>query len=73
MWLPSEYDPLFVLEGGYHLDATAEVMGGLVAMCQGVPARMKFYQDMDDECLGLPNVERAVSVQKEYWDVEVPR
>lgn len=73
MSIPSEFGPLFVLEGGYHLEATAEVMGGLVAMCQGVPARMKFYQDMDDECFGLANIERAVSVQREYWDVEVSR
>ena len=61
---------MFVLEGGYHLDSTAEVIGGLVALCQGVPARMKFYQNMDDEVCGLPNIERVVSIQKEYWDIE---
>jgi len=68
--IPTEAGCLFVLEGGYHLDATAEVMAGLVAMFQGVPARMKFYQNLDEECCGRPNVESAYQVQKEYWNLE---
>jgi acetoin utilization deacetylase AcuC-like enzyme len=70
MTIPADYGATFVLEGGYHLDSTAEVIGGLAAMCQGVPARMKFYQNMDDEMCGLSNIERAVSIQKDYWEIE---
>ncbi len=70
MSMPTEAGCLFVLEGGYHLDATAEVMAGLVAMFQGVPSRMKFYQNLDEDCCGRPNVEGAYQVQKEYWNLK---
>ena len=70
MNIPSRYGNLLVLEGGYHLEATGEVMAGLAAMCRGVPAIIKYFDNLDPDCAGAEIIEDVVNVQKEYWTLE---
>lgn len=69
MCLPSRYGNLVVLEGGYHLEATAEVIAGLAAMCRGVPAMIKYFANRDPLCAGEEVIERVIQVQSEYWSL----
>ena len=58
--------PLSVtLEGGYHLDATAEVVAATAAILTGAPLpALRFAEVRDADGAGLAAVERAVAAQR---------
>jgi acetoin utilization deacetylase AcuC-like enzyme len=61
---------LFVLEGGYHLEALAETVAGLSRRLQGAPTQTVLNDAHDTTEVGRAAVERALAVQSKYWGLE---
>ena len=59
----------FVLEGGYHIPALSEVVGGIVGLARGVEVPVRFTEVRDSRQHGRPDVMRAVSIQRRYWNL----
>jgi len=59
----------FVLEGGYHLPALAEVMAGTVALFRGESIHLQFREKQDLRERGREAVKEAQRVQSKYWDL----
>lgn len=57
----------FFLEGGYNLDALAEVVWGIHEGCAGRRLEFKFTDVSDTECIGRSIVDKVVAVQSRYW------
>jgi len=57
----------FFLEGGYHLYALAEVVGGIIAYPKKLPLR--YTQVSDDACQGRDVLDDVKKVQSEYWNL----
>jgi acetoin utilization deacetylase AcuC-like enzyme len=59
----------FVLEGGYALEATAEVLSALAGHFSGVEIPMQQIYSKDVEGLGKEELETIIEIQKKYWDL----
>lgn len=57
----------FCLEGGYHLRALAEVVAGVAASMSDMPSTFRDTQVRDTKGHGLPDVEAAETILREYW------
>jgi len=57
------------LEGGYNLNALADVVGTAMGMFQGQPVDTVFNEVLDSECTGIEGVEHALAVQGRYWQL----
>ncbi len=60
----------FVLEGGYNVEANAEVLAGLVALFEGKEIKLKFPEPTDEKAAGRETVDRVMRTQKQYWDLK---
>lgn len=59
----------FVLEGGYNVEANAEVLAGLVALFQDRDIDYRFPDPTDDAISGRETIDRVLNTQKRYWDL----
>jgi acetoin utilization deacetylase AcuC-like enzyme len=59
----------FVLEGGYALEATAEVLSALVGHFSGVEIPMQQIYSKDVEGSGKEELETIIEIQNKYWDL----
>ena len=59
----------FVLEGGYHLPALAEVVAATYALFRGESIHLQFKEGRDSVEKGKAVVERVKAVQGTYWDL----
>lgn len=59
----------FVLEGGYHIGATAEVLTGLVALIQGKQIELEYAGPTDERVSGGDRIDEVVRVQNEFWNL----
>ncbi len=57
------------LEGGYDLEALAEVVAGTVAMFQGKEIPMDFIDILDTNGIGKDAVQAAKEAHSSYWDL----
>jgi acetoin utilization deacetylase AcuC-like enzyme len=57
----------FVLEGGYNLEALAEVVAGTVMAFEGKETELQFNDVSDTECVGRQAVDAARMVHAEKW------
>lgn len=58
---------VFVLEGGYHLNALSEVIAGIVGTWHNKKIDYEFTNIRDSMGVGKNIVETVVDVQKKYW------
>jgi acetoin utilization deacetylase AcuC-like enzyme len=59
----------FVLEGGYHLPALAEVMAGTYALFRGESIHLQFTEQRENRERGREAVARAKAVHAKHWDL----
>ncbi len=59
----------FVLEGGYHLPALAEVMAGTYALFRGESIHLQYGEQRERVEAGKQAVAAAKAVQAEHWDL----
>jgi len=59
----------FVLEGGYHLRATAEVVAGVLAMIEGRTIKAEYNEDRCEQGSGRKAVRKAKEYLSKYWDI----
>jgi acetoin utilization deacetylase AcuC-like enzyme len=59
----------FFLEGGYNLEAIADVVGCAISRFHGGDLSTKFNEVYDTDSIGLDRVNEALDVQKGYWDL----
>lgn len=59
----------FVLEGGYALQATAEVLSALAGLMCGVEVPLQQVYSKDVEVLGEDIIASVIGVQRKYWDL----
>ena len=59
----------FVLEGGYHLPALAEVVAGTVALFRGESVHLQFREPQGAAGTGREVVARAKKIHGKYWDL----
>ena len=59
----------FVLEGGYHLPALAEVIAGTYASFRGEQIHLQFRDIVDSNARGREVVRRARKVHEGYWNL----
>lgn len=59
----------FILEGGYHLRATAEVVHGIIAHVKGTGAVAEYSEESDENPMSAGYLQRAVEVHSRYWDL----
>ncbi|MDI3482750.1 MAG: hypothetical protein PWQ88_621 [Candidatus Methanomethylophilaceae archaeon] len=57
----------FVLEGGYHLRATAEVVYGIIAYLHGKEMFIEYCEESEEPLLAKAYLDRAVAVHSRYW------
>jgi acetoin utilization deacetylase AcuC-like enzyme len=57
----------FILEGGYHLRATAEVVAGVLAALEGREIQPEYNEDKGDQSNGLREIRKAKEYFSEYW------
>ncbi|MCK4758298.1 MAG: histone deacetylase [Thermoplasmata archaeon] len=59
----------FMLEGGYHIGAQAEVVCGTLALFKNVDFPTQYNEVSDEIGIGMEWVEKAVEVQSAYWSI----
>ncbi|MDH7508119.1 MAG: histone deacetylase [Methanomassiliicoccales archaeon] len=59
----------FILEGGYDLEATAEVLAGLGGLICNKEIPMNREQPKNVETINRESVERVINIQRKYWDL----
>jgi acetoin utilization deacetylase AcuC-like enzyme len=61
----------FMLEGGYHLDALAEVTAGIVGLCQDKPKKipMQYNVISDNDRIGFDAIDNIKQIQADYWTI----
>lgn len=59
----------FFLEGGYNIQALAEVVGCTIAHASGQELETRYNEVSDTEAIGIDWVERALKIQKKFWDL----
>jgi acetoin utilization deacetylase AcuC-like enzyme len=57
----------FVLEGGYHLRATAEVVAGVLAALDGKTVQPEYNEDKGEQSNGLREIRKAKEYFNERW------
>jgi acetoin utilization deacetylase AcuC-like enzyme len=59
----------FMLEGGYHLEALAEVTAGIVGLCQDKPKKvpMQYNVISDKDRIGFDAIDNIKQIQADYW------
>lgn len=57
------------LEGGYHLDALAEVVAGVVGRLTGHPVRLALTEVLDARVAGRDAIEATKRLQGEFWNL----
>ncbi len=59
------------LEGGYHTDALAEVVAGMVSyLSKGEDIELKYNMVRDNNIAAKKEIEMAAEIQKQFWDVK---
>ncbi len=56
------------LEGGYDVDALAEVITGIVARARGGQTTYRFTESHDTQGLGRRHVDAVIESVKPYWE-----
>lgn len=59
----------FVLEGGYHLRATAEVVAGVVSAFEGKTIKPEYAEEWEEPALGESMITLAKKVHSKYWNI----
>ncbi|NLN71766.1 MAG: histone deacetylase [Thermoplasmatales archaeon] len=59
----------FVLEGGYHLRATAEVMAGVLAMMEGRSLKAEYDEERCEQGNGRKAVRKVKEYISKYWNI----
>ncbi len=59
----------FILEGGYHLRATAEVVHGIIAHVKGTSSVAEYAEESGENPRAMEYVQRAVDVHSRHWDL----
>lgn len=67
--IPSQ-GSFFLLEGGYHLDSTGEVIAGLAASLMGETVELRYNDSPDTGVCSRETVDRVADLQRAYWDLE---
>jgi len=57
------------LEGGYHLDAVAEVVAGIAARFQGRSLEFRLKDVLDDKGRGRGAIEATMAVHRTFWNL----
>jgi len=60
----------YLLEGGYDLEALADVITGLVALARGEPFQPDFSIPTDPHCVGRRAIEATVQYQAPFWQLD---
>jgi len=60
---------VIALEGGYHLEALAEVFAGVVAHFEGRTVPLALTEVLDDKGRGLEAIEATKKAQREFWNL----
>ena len=58
---------VFILEGGYHLRATAEVVAGVLGALDNVEIQPEYNEDKGDQSNGLRDIRKAKDFFSGYW------
>jgi acetoin utilization deacetylase AcuC-like enzyme len=56
-----------ILEGGYHLEALADVLAATAGRLENKSVALKYPESPDTEACGAAAVDRALKIQKEFW------
>ncbi len=59
----------FFLEGGYNLQALAEVVGGAISAIHGQDISTHYNEALDTNILGNDWMERAIATQRKHWEL----
>ncbi len=59
----------FVLEGGYHLRATAEVVHGIIAHLRGEESRSEYVDESEEPPQAARYLQRAYELHSQHWDL----
>ncbi|MDI6708693.1 MAG: histone deacetylase [Candidatus Thermoplasmatota archaeon] len=62
-----ERKAMFLLEGGYHLEALAECVATIIGAMQNKQIESKFNDVRDVSGIGTRIIEKIIEVQKRYW------
>lgn len=62
-----KYKTMFLLEGGYDLDALADVFCALVSEIMGREYTIKYTDSIDVDCRGRERIEAAKKLLSKYW------
>ena len=58
---------VFVLEGGYHLRATAEVVAGVLALSENITIQPEYNDDKGEQSNGLKEIRKTKEFFKKHW------
>jgi len=58
-----------MLEGGYHCEALAEVMAGIVALEAGKKVATRFNENRDPQARGRDAIGQVAELQRDFWRV----
>ncbi|MEM4309159.1 MAG: histone deacetylase [Thermoplasmata archaeon] len=61
------YKAMFLLEGGYDLDALADVFCALVSAGKGKEYAIKYTDSIDTDCRGRERIDAAKKLFSNYW------
>ena len=59
----------FMLEGGYHIPALAEVVAAVIGSTEGVDVPLEFTDVIDNSCLGRSVILRCKQNAAKYWEL----
>lgn len=59
----------FILEGGYHLRATAEVLAGVAGLFVGKDIKPEYGEEKGEHSNGLREMRKAKEFFSKYWDL----
>lgn len=63
----------FILEGGYHLRATAEVVAGVAGLFAGKEIKPEYGEDKGEHSNGLREIRKAKQFISSLWDLETDK
>ncbi|MEM4293488.1 MAG: histone deacetylase [Thermoplasmata archaeon] len=61
------YKTMLLLEGGYDLDALADVFCAILSAKEGKDYRMRYTESIDTDCRGRERIEAAKKLFSDYW------
>ncbi|MGB9636427.1 MAG: histone deacetylase family protein [Thermoplasmata archaeon] len=64
-----KYRCVYLLEGGYDLDALADVFSALVSVKTGKNYSVKFTESVDTDCRGRRRIDEAKHLFSKYWKI----